>query len=105
MLTFNKDGGTQIALLVDGKSETPIYWYPYRDAERKIQVANIQEYNTEDFRDRFNLSKAQAEEIMKHIVAKTTPEGGLQNKFFRLRNLSGIHFFTRLTYETLRTKN
>ena len=56
MLTFKKDDGVQIAILQDGKSETPIYWYPYKDPERKIQVSNIQEYNTEDFRDRFNLS-------------------------------------------------
>ena len=67
MLTFKAEGGTPIALLVDGKSETPIYWYPFRDPERKIQVANIQEYNTEDFRDRFNLSKGQADEIIKNI--------------------------------------
>ena len=93
MLTFNNDGGSQIALLVDGKSETPIFWYPFRDPERKIQVANIQEYNTEDFRDRFNLSKAQAGEIMKHIVAKTTPEGVLQNKFFQIKKYIGDSLF------------
>ena len=93
MLTFKSEGGTQIALLVDGKSETPIYWFPFRDQERKIQVANIHEYNTEEFRDRFNLSKAQAEEIMKHVVAKTTPEGPLQNKFFQIKKFIGNNLF------------
>ena len=85
MLTFKAEGGTPIALLVDGKTETPIYWYPYRDPERKIQVANIQEYNTEDFRDRFNLSKGQADEIIKNVVAQTTAVGPLQSKFFQIK--------------------
>ena len=93
MLTFKKDDGVQIAILQDGKSETPIYWYPYKDPERKIQVANILEYNTEDFRDRFNLSSNQADSIIKHVVAKTTPEGPLQHKFFQVKKFIGDALF------------
>ena len=96
MLTFQKEGGTPIAILVDGKSETPIYWFPFKEAARKIQVANIQEYNSEEFRDRFNLSAGQAEEIMKHIVAKTTPEGPLQNKFFQVKKFISDSLFSEI---------
>ena len=42
-------------------------------------------FNTEEFRDRFHLSKQQADLIIHSLQTDVTPEGGLQQKFFKVK--------------------
>ena len=86
MLTFNPENGTEIAVLVDdSESQTPVFWHPFKDDSRKIQVSDITEFDTPEFRDLFALSKSQMDEIIEHLKAQTTPENSLQTKFFAIK--------------------
>ena len=74
-----------ICNLVDGKKKHKIMWHPRKDIKLRMSVDSLDGFNTERFRDRFKLSKSQADEIITHIKQKTTPEGGLQSRFFKVK--------------------
>jgi hypothetical protein len=61
-----------------------------------MSVDSLESFNTEKFRDRFKLSNPQASEIIQHIQKKTTPEGGLQNKFFKVKKYLEEALFTEM---------
>ena len=71
--------------LVDGKKKHKIMWHPRKDIKLRMSVDSLDGFNTERFRDRFKLSKNQADEIITNIKQKTTPEGGLQSRFFKVK--------------------
>ena len=83
MITFRANEGTQIATVV-GKTKTPLYWYPYKEEDRQIKVQDYSDFNTQEMRDRFMLSKGQATSIMDHLSKNTEPEDVLQAKYFAL---------------------
>ena len=96
MLTFNPENGTEIAMLVEGGSSSPVFWHPFKDESRKIQVSDISEFDTQEFRDRFALSKSQMAEMVVHLKANTTPENSLQMKFFAIKK-----FISDALYHTI----
>ena len=94
MITFREDQGTHIATVV-GKSKTPLYWYPYKEEDRQIKVQDYSDFNTQEMRDRFMLSKGQASAIMDHLSNNTEPEDVLQAKYFQVKRFLS----ERLYYE------
>ena len=86
MLTLrpHKDN-IQLCQMRDGRKRIPVYWHPVRKKELRMAVTDINGFATEEFRDRFRISKGQADEILSHIKAGTAPEGGLQRTFFKAK--------------------
>lgn len=86
MLTLrpHKDN-IQLCQMRDGRKRIPVYWHPVRKKELRMAVTDINGFVTEEFRDRFRISKGQADEILNHIKAGTSPEGGLQRTFFKAK--------------------
>lgn len=79
MLTLKKHpDNVQLCKLKQGKKLIPIYWHPVRNEDLRLAV-------TELFRDRFQLSETQSEEILDHLHSGTTPEGSLQKPFFKVK--------------------
>ena len=70
MITFQAEGAKKIASVVGkpGEAKTPLYWNPYKDKAKQIEVQDYAEFNTQEMRDRFMLSKDQASQIMDHLT-------------------------------------
>ena len=74
----------QIAELIEAKKRTPIYFHPKKNADLRIQVDDISSFNTDEFRQRFQITRIQATESINHLKNNTEPEGGLQSNFFKV---------------------
>jgi len=86
MLTLtDHPSNIQIAELIDDKKRTPIYFHPKKNPALQIQVENIAEFNTEEFRERFSITRKQADEIVTHLQSGTEPEGSLQSIYFKVK--------------------
>jgi len=87
MLTLKEDpNNTFLAWLYENnKRKHKIYYNPNKNLNLRMSVDSLDSFNTEKFRDRFKISTNQAAEIINHIKNKTTPEGGLQAKFFKVK--------------------
>jgi hypothetical protein len=69
-----------------GKKTVPVFWHPVRNKDLRLSVTDVNTFNSELFRDRFRLSKGQADEIIAGIKNDTTPEGsGLHQKYFKVK--------------------
>ena len=76
----------ELCKMRDGKKLVPVFWHPVRDKTLRLAVSDINGFATEEFRDRFRISKSQADEILEHLKAGTTPEGGIQRTFFKAKH-------------------
>ena len=86
MITFHPTEGKHIATVV-GKTKTPLFWYPYKEESKQIKVQDYSDFNTQEMRDSFMLSKDQATQIMNHLSQDTEPEDALQSKFFAVKRV------------------
>ena len=85
MLTLTQNDKTiQIAKLVEGKSTTPIFWHPTQTDELMNSVHNLGTFNDSYFRDRFELSDSQANEIFQGLADERVVEKN-QSKYFRVK--------------------
>ena len=85
-----------ICYLVEGKKRQKIWWNPRKDLKLRMSVDSLDAFNTERFRDRFKISKNQADEIISNIKNKTTPEGGIQSRFFKVKKYLDEALFTEM---------
>lgn len=85
MLTLHKTDATiQIAKLVEGRSTTPIFWHPIQRDDLMNSVHDLGTFNDNYFRDRFELSESQANDIFKGLADETVVETN-QSKFFKVK--------------------
>jgi len=64
MLTLRDDpDNVQICIWNDSKRGTPIFWHPKVKSELRSTVEDLNSFNTQDFRDRFELSRDQSNRI------------------------------------------
>ena len=85
MLTLTqKDNTIQIAKLVEGRSVTPIYWHPTQTDALMNSVHDLGTFNNSYFRDRFELSGAQAQDIFEGLAEERVVEKN-QSKFFKVK--------------------
>jgi hypothetical protein len=85
MLTLtNHPENTQICVLVQGTKKTPVYWHPKINENLMNTVENLSSFNTDYFRDRFELSKTQSEEIFESLKKDNVCEHN-QAKYFKCK--------------------
>jgi len=88
MITLTKQPESSFIawIYVKNKRKQPIFYHPYRDISLRNSVDNLESFNTEVFRDRFRITKIQANEIIAHLKKKTEPEEKtILNKFFKIK--------------------
>ena len=86
MLTFQKHPeNVELCKMRHGKKVVPLYWHPVRNESLRMAVSDVHGFNNEMFRDRFQLSEKQSQEILDNLNAGTTPEGPLQKPFFKVK--------------------
>ena len=87
MITLQKHkDNVQLCFLKEGKKKIPVYWHPVRNKQLRLAVTDITNFFNEEFRDRFKLSKTQADLFAKHLKEGTSPEAGMhQAKFFKVK--------------------
>ena len=98
MLTLLSENSTKIASIVTGRNRSDLFWYPFKESEKQIQVLNYNEFDTEEFRNRFTLSKKQSSEIMSHLTNQTEPEGVLQQKYFQIKKFIDDSLYQELDF-------
>ena len=74
----------EIATLIDNGKKTPIYWHPKKNKDLKLEIDDIKKFNTEEFRQRFAITRVQSEEILDHLVNDTEPTTQ-QSIFFKVK--------------------
>ena len=85
MLTLKKNKETiQIASLVSGKKKTPVYWFPTIRDELMNNVNDLSSFNTNHFRDVFELSEQQASDIFTGLKEESVVERN-QSKYFKVK--------------------
>ena len=85
MITLHKTDSTiQIATLVEGRSSTPIFWHPVEKEELMNSVDDLGTFNDVYFRDRFELSDQQADDIFTGLASETVVEKN-QSKYFKVK--------------------
>ena len=86
MLTLKPDPeNVQICILKDGKRKTPIYWHPKVKDDLRSMVEDLQSFNTNAFRDRFELSRDQSNRIFDSL-RKDEVCSQHQSKFFKCKD-------------------
>jgi hypothetical protein len=97
MITLKKHkDNVEICKLKTGRKTVPVYWHPVRDPALRLAVTDVSSFNNEEFRDRFRISKGQAEEIIIHLKNDTAPEGGLQSRFFKAKKHIEHSLYTQM---------
>ena len=94
----------KIAELIDGKSRSAIYFHPKKNADLQIQVDDIATFNTTEFRERFRITRLQANEIMNHLRNDTEPEGGLQSNFFKVKQYINNSLYVEMDLRSSETQ-
>jgi hypothetical protein len=85
MLTLTKHpDNKEICILVQGSKKTPVYWHPRINEKLMNTVEDLSSFNTGYFRDRFELSKTQSDEIFEGIKNDKVCEQ-LQQKYFKCK--------------------
>ena len=85
MLTLHKNENTvQICELVDKKTKIPVYWHPTFKEELLNDVEDLTGFNDDYFRDRFELSKEQADSIFAGLKTDSVDETQ-QSKYFKVK--------------------
>ena len=98
MITLKEDpNNTFLAWLYENdKRKHKIFYNPNKDINLRMSVDSLDSFNTERFRDKFKLSQGQAVEIIDHLKKKTTPEGGLQAKFFKVKKYLDLSLYQEM---------
>ena len=85
MLTLKPhDENTEVATLVVGKKKTSVWWHPIENDDLRNAVTDVGAFNTSRFRDRFELSSAQATEIFDGLRKNEVVEQH-QQKYFQVK--------------------
>ena len=85
MLTLQKHAeNKQICVLVQGGKRIPVYWHPTINESLMNTVEDLSSFNTPYFRDRFELSKHQSEEIFDGLKKDEVCEHQ-QQKYFKCK--------------------
>ena len=85
MLTLKDDPeNVKICELHEKKKHTPIYWHPRMRKDLRSAVENLDTFNNEKFRDRFELSKNQATDIFSGLKGDDVCENQ-QAKYFKCK--------------------
>ena len=88
-LTKHSDNRTILSMMPDGKKGkhkgTDVYWHPVKNLELRNSIDDLDHFFAdEDFRDRFQLNRHEAESI-KHCLANDEVCSEYQNKFFKIK--------------------
>ena len=73
-----------VADLVEGKKKQKVYWHPKLNKELRNSVSDLGFFNTDYFRDNFELSTEQAADIFEKLEQGSTLESN-QSKFFKVK--------------------
>jgi len=85
MLTLTKHpDNKEICVLIQGGKRTPVYWHPTINESLMNTVEDLSTFNTGYFRDRFELSKQQSEEIFDGLKKDEVCEHQ-QQKYFKCK--------------------
>ena len=85
MLTLHSSAeNVYICDLVEGKKKTPVYWHPKINSSLRNSVSDLSFFDTDYFRDQFELSREQSDSIFQHLKGGTTLETN-QSKFFKVK--------------------
>ena len=85
MLTLhNSDENVFVCNLVEGKKKTPVYWHPKINAAMRNSITDLAFFNTDYFRDQYELSREQASDIFEKLQNGQTLESN-QSKFFKVK--------------------
>ena len=87
-----------VCQLVNGRNETDIYWHPRRKRELRSTVENLNVFNTPEFRDRFELSRTQADDIFKSLNEDHVCEKN-QKAYFRCKDFIQHRLQTEMNVE------
>ena len=99
MLTLQEDvENTKICELMENKKRTPIYWHPRMRKDLRSAVDNLDSFNTEKFRDRFELSKDQANDIFSGLKNEEVCEHN-QSKYFKCKDFIQNSLLTEMNIE------
>ena len=74
-----------VADLVEGKKATPVYWHPKIVGELRNSVTNLDFFNTDYFRDNFELSRDQDTDIFDKLKNSEKLESN-QTKFIKVKD-------------------
>ncbi len=97
MITLQKHpDNVELCKLKQGNKTIPVYWHPVRNPALRMAVTDVGGFDTEEFRDRFRLSKNQSADILKHLRNQTTPEDKLQNTFFKVKRWVEDNLFNEM---------
>ena len=97
MLTLKKHpDNIELCTLKKGKKKIPVYWHPVKNKDLRLAVTNVHGFDNEMFRDRFQLSEAQSQDILDHMHAGTTPEGSLQKPFFKVKRYISDNLYNEM---------
>ena len=81
-----------------GKKLTEIFWNPKKIPELRNSVEDLGSFFTPQFRDMFELSKEQADDILQCLRDDTTCEKH-QSKFFQVKKFITNSLFTEMNIE------
>jgi len=87
MLTLHKNKNTHVLCqIVSGRKKTDLYYHPTEEHKLMNAVEDLSVFNTQDFRDNFELSKSQANLIFEALNREEdVEEDKLQAKFFKVK--------------------
>ena len=97
MLTLTKTGQSRPLIEVVKKQKLihDVYWHPRRDETFRNEVEDLNSFNTPYLRDRFELSKAQADSIFDHLKRDETDVSN-QKAFFKVKKYIQDALFTEM---------
>jgi hypothetical protein len=78
-----------------GKKKVPVWWHPVKNSELKNSVEDLGSFFTPQLRDQFELSKAQADDILEHLKNGTVFEKN-QAKFFKVKKFLEDALYTEM---------
>ena len=86
-----------ICNIVDSKRKVQsiVLWHPRRDEALKNEVEDVSIFNTPYLRDRFEISKNQADSIFEHLRSGETDTAN-QKAFFRIKKYIDLALFTEM---------
>ena len=99
MLTLKDDPeNVQICELRQKKRRTPIFWHPRMRKDLRSAVENLDSFNSEKFRDRFELSKDQSRNIFDGLKHDEVCEHH-QSKYFKCKEFIQNSLLTEMNIE------
>ena len=101
MITLTNDTeNVKICELHEKRKKTPIFWHPRMRKDLRSAVENLNSFNTEQFRDRFELSEDQATSIFSGLKTNDVCEHH-QSKFFKCKEFIQNSLMTEMNSKIL----